>query len=55
MSDVLTPNCLLYGRNLDRENKIAEEIDFGVIEGRFAGKKSYVTKCCRTFLVGMVS
>ena len=33
MSDVLTPNCLLYGRNLDRENKIAEEIDFGVIEG----------------------
>ena len=33
MSDVLTPNCLLNGRNLDRENKIAEEIDFGVIEG----------------------
>ena len=33
MSDVLTPNCLLYGRNLDRENKIAEEIDFEVIEG----------------------
>ena len=33
MSDVLTPNCLLYGRNLDPENKIVEEIDFGVIEG----------------------
>ena len=25
--------CLLYCRNLDRENKIVEEIDFGVIEG----------------------
>ena len=24
--------CLLYCRNLDRENKIVEEIDFGVIE-----------------------
>ena len=33
MSDVLTPNCLLYGRNLDPENKIVEEIDFGLIEG----------------------
>ena len=33
VSDILTPNCLLYGRNLDRENKIVEEIDFGVIEG----------------------
>ena len=32
VSDILTPNCLLYGRNLDRENKIVEEIDFGVIE-----------------------
>ena len=33
VSDVLTPNCLLYGRNLDRENKIVEETDFGVMEG----------------------
>ena len=33
VSDVSTPKCLLYGRNLDRENKIVEEIDFGVIEG----------------------
>ena len=32
VSDVLTPNSLLYGRNLDRENKIVEEIDFEVIE-----------------------
>ena len=32
VSDVLTPNYLLYGRNLDCENKIVEEIDFGVIE-----------------------
>ena len=32
VSDVLTPNCLLYGRNLNRENKIVEEIDFGVME-----------------------
>ena len=31
VSDFLTPNCLLYGRNLDCENKIVEEIDFGVI------------------------
>ena len=31
--DVLTPSCLFYGRNLDRENKIVEEIDFRVIEG----------------------
>ena len=27
------PNCLLYGRNLDREYQIVEEIDFEVIEG----------------------
>ena len=33
VSDVSTPKFLLYGRNLDRENKIVEEIDFGVIEG----------------------
>ena len=33
MSEVLTPNRLLYGRNLDRENKIVEEIDLGVIQG----------------------
>ena len=33
VSDVLTLKCLLYGRNLDRENKIVEEIDFRVIEG----------------------
>ena len=32
VSDVLMPSYLLYGRNLDRENKIVEEIDFGVIE-----------------------
>ena len=32
MLDVLAPNCLLYGRNLDNENKIVEEIDFGVIQ-----------------------
>ena len=32
LSDVLMPNCLLYGRNLDREIKIAEEFDFGAIE-----------------------
>ena len=31
--DVLTPNCLLYGRSLDRASKIVEEIDFGVMEG----------------------
>ena len=31
--DVLMPNCLLYGRNLDREYQIVEEIDFEVIEG----------------------
>ena len=30
---VLTPNYLLYERNLDHENKIAEEIDFGVSKG----------------------
>ena len=33
VSDVLTPNCLLHGRSLDRENKIVEKIDFGVMEG----------------------
>ena len=33
VSDVLTPNCLLYGRNLDCENEIVEEIDFRVMEG----------------------
>ena len=33
VSDVLTPNCLLYDRNLDRENKIVEETDFGVMKG----------------------
>ena len=32
VSGILTPNCLLYGRNLDRENKMVEEIDFGVIK-----------------------
>ena len=32
MSDVLTSNCLLYGRSLDRANKIVEEIDFEVME-----------------------
>ena len=32
MLDVLAPNCLLYGRNLDNENKIVEESDFGVIQ-----------------------
>ena len=34
VSDALKPNCLLYGRNLDRENKIVEEINFGVTKGR---------------------
>ena len=33
VSDVLTLKCLLYGRNLDRENKIVEEINLRVIEG----------------------
>ena len=33
VSDVLTLNFLLYGRNLDRGNKIVEEIDFAVIGG----------------------
>ena len=33
VSNILPPNYLLYGRNLNRENKIVEEIDFGVIEG----------------------
>ena len=33
VSDVWTPDCLFYGRNLDREKNIVEEIDFGVIEG----------------------
>ena len=33
VSDVLRPNCLLYGRNLDRENEIVEEIDFRIMEG----------------------
>ena len=44
VSDVLTANCLLYGRNLDRENKILEEIDFGVIEcNRFWERKCVLT------------
>ena len=33
VSDILMPNCLLYGRNLDCENKIVKDTDFGVIEG----------------------
>ena len=33
LSDVLMLNCLLYGINLDREIKIVEEFDFGVIKG----------------------
>ena len=32
VSDVVTPICLLYWRNLHRENKIVQEIDIGVIE-----------------------
>ena len=34
VSDVWTPDCLFYGRNLDREKNIVEEIDFGVIDYR---------------------
>ena len=33
VSAVLTPNCLLYRRSLDRQNKIVEGIDFGVMKG----------------------
>ena len=31
VTEVLTLNYLLYGSNLDGENKVVEEIDFGVI------------------------
>ena len=56
VSDVLTPNCLLYGRSLDRKNKIVEEIDFGVMEGSdLGGEKNSIAKRCQTFLVGLVS
>ena len=41
VSDVLMPNCSLYQRSLDRENKIVEEIGFGVIEG----SNLWVRKC----------
>ena len=33
VSGALGPNCFMYMRNLYRENKIVEEIDFGVTEG----------------------
>ena len=52
VSDVLTPNCLLYGRNLDRENKIVEEIDFGVIEGSDLYRDLWERKVTLQIVVG---
>lgn len=39
VSHVLVPNCLLYRKSLDLENKIVKEIDFGVIHGSNFGER----------------
>ena len=51
----VTPNCLLYGRILDHENKIVEEIDFGIVEGSDLWERKLRCKMFSNILVGMVS